>query len=44
MNKTAVERLAAAVLFVLSSPLVAHHGAASFDTEKTLTLKGTVTE
>jgi hypothetical protein len=28
----------------VSVPLVAHHGAASFDTEKELTLKGTVTE
>ena len=44
MNKTACGRLAAAVLLVLSTPLVAHHGAASFDNEKTLTLKGTVTE
>lgn len=34
---------AAAFLFV-SMPVVAHHGAASFDTEKELTLKGTVTE
>lgn len=28
----------------LSGSLVAHHGSASFDTEKELTLKGTVTE
>jgi len=34
----------AAGLFVLSGSLVAHHGSASFDTEKELTLKGTVTE
>ena len=34
----------AAGLLVLSCPLVAHHGSASFDTEKELTLKGTVTE
>ena len=34
----------AAGLLVLSGPLVAHHGSASFDTEKELTLKGTVTE
>ena len=27
-----------------STPLVAHHGAASFDTSKEVTLKGTVTE
>ena len=30
--------------FALSVPLVAHHGAASFDTSKTVTVKGTVTE
>jgi len=44
MNKTTCGRLAAALLLVLSTPLVAHHGAASFDNEKTLTMKGTVTE
>jgi hypothetical protein len=44
MSKTACGSLAAAVFLVLSIPLAAHHGAASFDTEKTLTLKGTVTE
>ena len=33
-----------ASLLILSGPLVAHHGSASFDTEKELTLKGTVTE
>jgi hypothetical protein len=32
------------VLGTLSVPLSAHHGAAAFDTTKTLTLKGTVTE
>jgi len=36
--------LTAAVLFVTPAPLLAHHGAASFDTGKELTLKGTVTE
>jgi len=30
--------------FALSVPLVAHHGSASFDTSKTVTVKGTVTE
>jgi hypothetical protein len=44
MSKTDCGSLAAAVFLVLSIPLVAHHGAASFDNEKTLTLKGTVTE
>jgi hypothetical protein len=29
---------------LMSAPLVAHHGAASFDTQKQLTLKGSVTE
>jgi len=31
-------------VLMLSVPLLAHHGSASFDTEKELTLKGTVTE
>ncbi len=34
----------AAGLLLLTCPLVAHHGSASFDTEKELTLKGTVTD
>src|SRR2546427_13178047 len=36
--------LGAVGLLVTSVALVAHHGAASFDTTKELTLKGTVTE
>jgi len=36
--------LGVAGLLVVSVPLVAHHGGASFDTTKELTLKGTVTE
>ncbi|PYR16381.1 MAG: hypothetical protein DMF95_12795 [Acidobacteria bacterium] len=36
--------LGAVGLLVASVPLVAHHGSASFDTTKELTLKGTVTE
>lgn len=36
--------LAVVGLLSATQPLVAHHGAASFDTEKELTLKGTVTE
>ncbi len=36
--------LAAAGLLVASAPLVAHHGTASFDTTRDLTLKGTVTD
>jgi hypothetical protein len=39
----AVLALAAAVL-IISAPLFAHHGAASFDTTKKLTVKGTVVE
>jgi hypothetical protein len=35
--------LAVGVLFV-SVPVLAHHGAASFDAERKLSLKGTVTE
>src|SRR3989442_12673164 len=36
--------LAALALFVISAPVSAHHGNASFDTTKDLTLKGTVTD
>lgn len=36
--------LATAGLLAVSVPLLAHHGAASFDPDKELTLKGTVTE
>ena len=36
--------LAAMAILMTAAPLVAHHGAASFDTEKEITLKGTVTE
>ena len=36
--------LATAAVLLTLAPLVAHHGAASFDTEKEITLKGTVTE
>jgi hypothetical protein len=34
----------AAFVIVTPAPLVAHHGSASFDTTKKVTLKGTVTE
>jgi len=34
----------AVALLVLSAPAFAHHGTASFDTTRDLTLKGTVTE
>jgi hypothetical protein len=36
--------LAVAVGLLISIPLFAHHGAASFETDKTITLKGTVTK
>lgn len=36
--------LTAVGLLVVSVPLAGHHGSASFDTTKELTLKGTVTE
>jgi len=36
--------LITAAVLATAVPLVAHHGAATFDTEKELTLKGTVTE
>jgi hypothetical protein len=36
--------LIGAVALVLSVPVLAHHGAASFDTGKEVTLKGTVTD
>ena len=36
--------LAAVYLLAASAPLAAHHGGASFDASKELTLKGTVTE
>jgi hypothetical protein len=40
-----VVSLAAALAFLASSaPIGAHHGAASFDTSREITLKGTVTE
>jgi hypothetical protein len=36
--------LAVFAVLVISAPLSAHHGTASFDTTKDLTLKGTVTD
>lgn len=36
--------VATAALLMTAAPLVGHHGAASFDTDKEITLKGTVTE
>jgi hypothetical protein len=34
----------AASLFAISAPLFAHHGGANYDTTKTISLKGTITE
>ncbi len=36
--------LATAAVLMMAAPLIAHHGAASFDTEREITVKGTVTE
>ena len=44
MNARVAGTLTVAMLLMLSPAASAHHGAASFDNEKTLTLKGTVTE
>jgi hypothetical protein len=44
VNRLCHDFLIAAATLVLSVPLVAHHGAASFDTGSELTLKGTVTD
>ena len=43
-NKSLCFVLAIAAVLVMGAPLDAHHGAASFDTTKELTLQGTVTE
>jgi hypothetical protein len=44
MNTRVAATLTIAICVTLSPSASAHHGAASFDNEKTLTLKGTVTE
>jgi hypothetical protein len=49
-GREAVRKISTSILFVLaclfavSAPLEAHHGNASYDYEKTVTLKGTVTQ
>jgi hypothetical protein len=43
-NKLAAISLAVAGLVAVSVPLFAHHGNASYDTAKTVTVQGTVTE
>jgi hypothetical protein len=45
MTKKLIATLAAALGFlIVSAPVLAHHGNAEFNTEKTVTVKGTVTE
>ena len=43
-NKHAAIFMAVAGLLAVSVPLLAHHGNASYDSTKTVTVKGTVTE
>jgi hypothetical protein len=43
MSKTLVVALTMTLALLISVPLVAHHGSASFATDKKVTLKGTVT-
>lgn len=43
-NKLAAMSVLGVVLLAASLPLFAHHGNASYDTEKSVTVKGTVTE
>ena len=44
MTRTAVFSVIAALVLLAPAPASAHHGSASFDTSKKVTLKGTVTE
>src|SRR5579863_1908131 len=44
INKLRIISLVAVGLLVSSLPLFAHHGNAAYDAEKTVTLKGTVTD
>jgi hypothetical protein len=44
VKKILFDILGAAVLLLVSVPLLAHHGTAALDTGKEITLKGTVTE
>jgi hypothetical protein len=43
-NRVIAALLTLAGLLVISAPLLAHHGAASFDTSKKLVMKATVTQ
>jgi hypothetical protein len=42
-NKLAAVSLTVVVLLAVSVPLFAHHGSAAYDTDKKITIKGTVT-
>ena len=42
--KHTLRALITAAAFIATTPLAAHHGAATFDTGKELTMQGTVTE
>jgi hypothetical protein len=42
--KHTVTALIAAAIILAAAPLIAHHGAATFDTGKEVTMQGTVTE
>jgi len=44
MRKLALFLSAIFCVAFISTPLLAHHGEANYDTEKTVTVKGTVTE
>jgi DNA/RNA endonuclease YhcR with UshA esterase domain len=44
MKKLAVLLATIFCVVLISAPLPAHHGEANYDTEKTVTVKGTVTE
>src|ERR1044071_4011484 len=44
MNKLALSSFLIVSLMMFSHPLLAHHGAASFDNSRTVTVEGTVTE
>lgn len=44
MKKLSLFLLTGFCFFCISSPVMAHHGEANYDTEKTVSVKGTVTE
>src|SRR4030095_15752203 len=44
MKRTLIRAFVASALLLASAPLFAHHGSASFDPDKRLTLEGSVTE